>query len=847
MKKHYTSILIMLFFIFFSDSIYAQQPYYTVPATGNGNFNVGNVIVSVTRQGDASTFTCFGNPLPYFQGIRNNGKVSYTFNKPIAGVKIYGFVSTAVNNIISVSVNGSPYALQNSNFSAYTGICSWGSGAISGGKLINGDGVLTIIQPGITSIEVTNTGGLPGGEWIFNTDILPLVTTANAPCLGSALNLASDFGGLTSGVTYNWTGPNGFTSTLQNPSINNASTANAGTYTVTASNGTITASQTQEVYVNPIPTVNNVSNQTVCNSSMTNAVNFSSNTTGVLCGSVLEGGTLNLKAPPGSTFTNVLFASYGNPTGNCGSFALGSCHSSSSVSVVSAIALGQNSFRLNATNDNFGDPCSGTPKNLKVQLNYSTPVTYSWTNNQPSIGLASSGTGNIPSFTATNTTNAPITATITVTPRYTNLGTTCSGAPITFAITVNPSPRISAQPLSKTICAGANTTFSATVNNATAYQWQVNTGSGFTNLSNTPPYSGTTTATLTVIGVTATMNGYLYRLTATGNCSPSATSNNATLTVPTISCTLIVGNVTCNGASTGSINLTPSGGTSPYAFDWGGGITTEDRTGLAAGSYTVTITDANGCTGIVSASIAEPTALSAAAASQNNVDCNGHATGSATVNVTGGTGSYSYSWDTTPVQTTSTATGLAAGTYVVTVRDSNNCSTTRSFTITEEAPITAPTGDPVQSFNAGDDLSVLVINGQNIKWYATAETAANHTDELPINTVLINDTVYYATQTISNCEASASLAVRAFNPALAIGENVKYNFILYPNPTKDILNFIAETVIEKVIIYDMNGRKIMEHLLNGDTKIDVQSLANGAYLTQVFAENKFETLLFIKD
>lgn len=74
MKKHYTSILIMLFFIFFSDSLYAQQPYYTVPATGNGNFTVGNVIVSVTRQGDASTFTCFGNPLPYFQGIRNNGK-----------------------------------------------------------------------------------------------------------------------------------------------------------------------------------------------------------------------------------------------------------------------------------------------------------------------------------------------------------------------------------------------------------------------------------------------------------------------------------------------------------------------------------------------------------------------------------------------------------------------------------------------------------------------------------------------------------------------------------------------------------------------------------------------------
>lgn len=846
MKKHYIFILTILFFIFFSDSLYAQQPYYTVPATGNGNFNVGSVIASVTRQGSASTFTCFGNPLPYFQGIRNNGKVSYTFNKPIAGVKIYGFISTATNNIISVSVNGNPYTLQGSNFSAYTGICSWGSGAISGGKLINGDGVLTIIQPGITSIEVTNTGGLPSGEWIFNTDILPLVTTANAPCLGSTLNLTSDFGGLTSGVTYNWTGPNGFTSTLKNPSINNASTANAGTYTVTASNGTITASQTQDVYVNPIPTVNTVSNQTVCNSSTTNAVNFSSTTIGVFCGSVLEGGTLSLKAPVGSVFTNVLFASYGNSTGNCGSYALGSCHSSNSASVVSAVALGQNSFRLDATNANFGDPCSGTAKNLKVQLNYSTPVTYSWTNNQPSIGLASSGIGNIPSFTATNTTTAPITATITVTPRYTNLGTTCSGTPITFTITVNPSPRITAQPLSKTICAGTNTSFSATVSNATAYQWQVNTGTGFTNLSNTAAYSGVTTATLAITGVTSAMNGYIYRLTATGNCSPSATSNNATLTVPTINGASTVSNTNCNGGSDGSIILTPSGGTSPYTYNWGNGITTKDRTGLAAGNYTVTITDANGCTGVVTASISEPTVLTIAE-TQNDVDCNGAATGSATVNVSGGTGTYSYSWNTNPVQTTSTATGLAAGTYIVTVRDSNNCSTTQFFTITEAAPVTAPTGALVQSFNAGDNLSALVVEGQGIKWYATSENAANHIDELPINMVLINDTVYYATQTINNCEATASLAVRAFNPALGIDENAKSNFILYPNPVKDILNLMSETIINKVVIYDINGRKIVEQLLNGETKIDIQFLAKGAYLTQIFAENKSETLLFIKD
>jgi hypothetical protein len=67
---------------------------------------------------------------------------------------------------------------------------------------------------------------------------------------------------------------------------------------------------------------------------------------------------------------------------------------------------------------------------------------FNWTNNTTSIGLAASGTGNIASFTATNTGSAPVVATITVTPSYTNAGTTCTGTPITFTITVNPTPSV---------------------------------------------------------------------------------------------------------------------------------------------------------------------------------------------------------------------------------------------------------------------------------------------------------------------------------------------------------------------------------------------------------------------
>src|SRR5690606_23340559 len=117
--------------------------------------------------------------------------------------------------------------------------------------------------------------------------------------------------------------------------------------------------------------------------------------------------------------------------------------------------------------------------------------------------------------------------------------------------------------------------------------------------------------------------------------------------------------VSCNGGSNGTIDLTVTGGTAPYTFAWSNTATTEDMTGLTAGTYDVTVTDANGCTTTASVTVNEPTVLSASISSQTNIACNGGATGSATVTVTGGTASYAYLWSNGA--TTATATGLAAG------------------------------------------------------------------------------------------------------------------------------------------------------------------------------------------
>ncbi|MBK9736604.1 MAG: SprB repeat-containing protein [Saprospiraceae bacterium] len=95
-------------------------------------------------------------------------------------------------------------------------------------------------------------------------------------------------------------------------------------------------------------------------------------------------------------------------------------------------------------------------------------------------------------------------------------------------------------------------------------------------------------------------------------------------------------NVLCNGAATGSIDLTVTGGTGAYTYSWTGGATTQDRSGLAPGTYTVTVTDANACTKTSSATITEATAI-VLSTTQVNVLCNGAATGSIDLTVSGGT------------------------------------------------------------------------------------------------------------------------------------------------------------------------------------------------------------------
>ncbi|MDA3820298.1 MAG: PKD domain-containing protein [Candidatus Delongbacteria bacterium] len=138
------------------------------------------------------------------------------------------------------------------------------------------------------------------------------------------------------------------------------------------------------------------------------------------------------------------------------------------------------------------------------------------------------------------------------------------------------------------------------------------------------------------------------------------------------------------GQSNGEIDLTVSGGSYPYDFDWAYGPHTEDLPGIPAGTYEVTITDNKGCQAIEVFAVNDISGPTVNISSSSDALCSGSCNGQATATVTGGTGPFDYEWNTTPVQTNPSATNLCAGSYSVEVTDmTTGCVATSSVTINE--------------------------------------------------------------------------------------------------------------------------------------------------------------------
>lgn len=194
------------------------------------------------------------------------------------------------------------------------------------------------------------------------------------------------------------------------------------------------------------------------------------------------------------------------------------------------------------------------------------------------------------------------------------------------------------------------------------YQWSwisgSSSGSGSGNL-----IPGLAPGNYTITVITDDGNGCTKTFNVTVNENPQFTASASST------------NLLCNNGASGSINITPSGGAPGYTYLWTGGATTQNRTGLAAGTYQVTVTDSKGCTATASATLTQPDAIVITPAI-TDAACTGGSTGGITLGVTGGIGSYTYAWADGP--STANRTSLPAGSYSVTVTDANGCTKTSS-------------------------------------------------------------------------------------------------------------------------------------------------------------------------
>lgn len=253
---------------------------------------------------------------------------------------------------------------------------------------------------------------------------------------------------------------------------------------------------------------------------------------------------------------------------------------------------------------------------------------------------------------------------------------------------------------SAVVCPGSTITFSVNSSDPNAtdtviMNWNnVIPGATFTTVGAQFPI-GTFTWTPSVSD--ARSQPYTFIVTVRDNACPTNGSQtySFSLVVPVINTTVSSPqyngyNVACAGAATGSVTATTVGGTLPYTYSWNpSGQTTQTATALASGTYTVTVTDASGCTSSAQTSLSEPPApVAAGIASSINVSCNAGTDGSANSSISGGLTPYTYAWSPGG-QTTANLTAVGVGTYTVTITDLNGCTDTAQVAITEPTALVA--------------------------------------------------------------------------------------------------------------------------------------------------------------
>ena len=363
-------------------------------------------------------------------------------------------------------------------------------------------------------------------------------------------------------------------------------------------------------------------------------------------------------------------------------------------------------------------------------------------------------------------------------------------------------------------------------NNGTATVTATGGTMPYTYSWNTTPVQTNAMATGLAAGVYTVTVGDANGCIRTATAAVSSSSN---LTVTGTST-----NITCNGLSNGTATISISGAPGPYTYLWSNGLTSKNRGNLGVGTYTVTVTSAGGCTGTWSVTITQPPLL-IGTVTKTNVSCFNGNDGTATVTASGGTPGYTYSWNSVPVQTTVTATGLKKGNYSCTITDSKGCVRIVAVSITQPSKLLVSISKTNVTINGGNNGTATAnasggSPGYSYSWNTT-----------PVQTTQTATGLYALTYTVTvtdskGCTVTGNVHITQPPARIVAVTNSEVYSTVYPNPTSGYATISFDKLTDNINleIYSMAGELVYQNKYHADGQnqafsIDLSHLPKGIY------------------
>jgi subtilisin family serine protease len=282
-------------------------------------------------------------------------------------------------------------------------------------------------------------------------------------------------------------------------------------------------------------------------------------------------------------------------------------------------------------------------------------------------------------------------------------------------------------------------------------------------------------------------------------------------------------------ANSGQIDIDIVGGNAPFTTVWSNGATDLNLTDLAGGDYTVTITDAIGCSKDTTITIADVTPTVFVADVQH-VACNGSANGAIDITIIEGTPGYTFEWETG--HTTEDLTGLTAGTYRLKITDGNGCSVWGSFNVMEAQALTA-TLDVVQPTASTDGDIDLTVEGGTAPYSYTWNTGDVSEDLFGVPAGYYQVTVIDA----NGCDVMVDKTIQNISTA-SVNNLESVNINVFPNPTSDYATVTWDNnEVTKLTVVNANGQVVENADVDLQNNYTTQNLNAGMYFINLTDNN----------